>query len=107
MRRQKSTFDDLLIFLGIFREYIGATPRAEGDQGSHKPMGRAPLAAGWGLVGPLVLLWLGSQVLRSSSVPKKIFSGIFFRLDSVSKSPLKGVKNMEKQELALDTELIG
>ena len=65
-----------------------------------------PLAAGWGLVGPLGLFCLGSQVLRYSSVPEKIFSGIFFRLDSVSKSPLKGVKNMEKKELALGTEVI-
>ena len=56
----------------------------------------SPLAEGWGLVGPLGLLWLGPQALRSSSVPEKIFSEIFFRLDSVSKSPLKGVKNMEK-----------
>ena len=55
-----------------------------------------PLVVGWGLVGPLGLPCLGSQAPQSSSVPKKICSGILFRLDFVSKSPLKGVKNMEK-----------
>ena len=84
-------------FLWNFWVYIGANPRAKEVQGAHKPVGCGlPLAAGWGLVGPLGLPCLGSQAPWSSSVPKKIFSGIFFRLDSVSKSPLKGVKNMEK-----------
>ena len=34
MRRRKSDCDDLLIFFGIFREFIGATPRSGGAQGA-------------------------------------------------------------------------
>ena len=79
-------------------EYIGERPRAKGVQGAHKPGWRGlPLAAWWGLVGPLGLPCLGSQASRSSSIPKIIFSGFFFRLDSVSKSPVKGVKTWKNR----------
>ena len=65
-----------------------------------------PLAAARGLVGPLWASCLGPQVPRSSSVLEKFISGILFRLDSIPKSDLKRVKNTEKQELALGTEVI-
>ena len=48
--------------------------------------------------------WLPSSPIFFRS-RKNIF-GDFLPFDSVSKYPLKGVKNMEKQELALGTELI-
>ena len=97
LRRRKSTFDDLLICFGIFREYIGATPRLGDTQGAHKPGWRGlPPGRGVGACGApgAPLPWLPSSPIFFRS--RKIFSGIFFRLDSVSKSPLKGVKNMEK-----------
>ena len=85
------------LFFGIFREYVGATPKAEGVQGAHKPVGRdLPPGRRVGACGApeAPLPWLPSFSIFFLSGKKN--SGIFFRLDSVTKSPVKGVKNMEK-----------
>ena len=91
LQRRKSDF------FGIFREFIGATPRSGDAQGAHKPGWRGlPPGRGVGPCGALgaLLPWLPSSPIFFRSRKKN--SGIFFRLDSVSKSPLKVVKNMEK-----------
>ena len=64
-------------FFGIFREYIGATPRAEGAQGSHKPVGRGlpPWPWGGGLWGPWGSPALALKLPDLLPVQKKSFRG--------------------------------
>ena len=78
-------------------DYIGERPRSGDVQGAHKPGWRGPPGRGVGdCGGPSGSSGLAQKSSDLLPFQKKIFSGIFFRLDSVSKSPLKGVKNMEK-----------
>ena len=67
-----------------FSEFIGTRGRAHEPQGAHKPARRGPpLVVPRGLVGSPGGLCLGSHAPCVSSVPKKIFSEVLFRLDFV------------------------